>query len=64
MIDPLKEGVMDEEILKWKRKHPEAVRASMANPANYWNPPNTGAEGRVVGVKLNNPYLNVLMHEA
>lgn len=33
---------MDEEILKWKRKHPEAVRASMANPANYWNLPNKG----------------------
>ena len=42
MIDPGKEEAMDEEILKWKRKHPEAVRASMANPANYWNLPNKG----------------------
>ena len=42
LIVPGKEEAMDEEILKWKRKHPEAVRASMANPANYWNPPNKG----------------------
>ncbi|KAL5266789.1 hypothetical protein ACHWQZ_G003990 [Mnemiopsis leidyi] len=42
LIDPGKEEAMDEEILKWKRKHPEAVRASMANPANYWNLPNKG----------------------
>eukprot|EP00116_Pleurobrachia_bachei_P009128 sb/3469390/ len=37
-----RESLMDREILKWKLKHGESVRASMICPDKFWDPPNDG----------------------